>query len=623
LAPAFAQTYGAAGTLAVRYETVKKQSDDPRVTSHVALFKREATAGERLPIAAPIKKDIPPKDEPDERTFRDMTAPYICEFVGTFILVFTFATCVYTSEATRSHHSGGRLQDGNASLHANATKTRGPRHPDNTLVPEGLKEMTWTPMAIGCLVTVLVYASGPVSGGHFNPAISLSCYMARKMSAFRCLSYTLLQLLAGLAAGLIFEIVFLARVPSIAPLANGFGQAAAIEILFTTMLCFVVLNVSTSKRNNPENHRNQFFALAIGFVIIAAGYAGGNISGAVLNPAISLGLDWDAIHGGWAFQYAIVELVGGLLAALLFRLCRAEDFQEASIFPDGQVANDVSLYVPPLPVRMFSELLGTFFLVLVVGLSITMLSPATALSAGVALSSMIYALGDVSGGYFNPAVTLAIVLSGRDKCSYRDGGYYVLSQLLGAAFASMVMTSAHHHGPTADMHFGLLGSSNNYNWGAVVSVEILFTSFLCWVVLAVATSDKYTVQRGNFYFALAIGFSVLVGAYASGTISGGYLNPAVAFGIAIEGCPDFSSNAKVEDAGISWPSFTDNILQAIAIFCQIIAYFMIWIEYVICELIGALLAVLVFRFTHPAEYRPNDLMPFWSSEESKSVPKGV
>merc|ERR1719482_1826122 len=100
--------------------------------------------------------------------------------------------------------------------------------------------------------------------------------------------------------------------------------------------------------------------------------------------------------------------------------------------------------MPPLPVRMFSELLGTFFLVLVVGLSVTMLSPATALSAGVALSSMIYALGDVSGGHFNPAVTVAVIASGRDKLDPKIAGIYIGCQLAGGILAAFTYAALHH-----------------------------------------------------------------------------------------------------------------------------------------------------------------------------------
>jgi len=507
----------------------------------------------------------PYPEPPRELTRWESTAPYICEFVGTFLLVFTAASCSYTGDKG------------------------------------------WTPTAVGCALVVIVYSVGYVSGGHLNPAVTLSVFLAKKITAFKAACYVVVQVFAGLLAGCFFEVVFLTHSSWVKPVAPfHFAQAAVFEVLYTAMLCFVWLNVSSAVRNNPENDKNQFFALAIGFVVIAAGYAGGNISGAVLNPSLALGLDlagwWRGAGVQWGFLYALVELCGGILAALLFRICRPEDYMDTRHSYDGHHIDDITSYVPSSSVRLFSEFVGTFFLVLTFGLNVIMMSAATAWSVSAALLSMVYALANVSGGHFNPAVTAAVVLSGRGKCSRQDGYLYVLVQLLGGIAASALVSYMHQHGPTAAVQFGLLGATGVYHWSAVATVEIFFTFMLTYVVLAVATSDEYTVSstrsRQNFYFALAIGFAMCAGNFASAPVSGGYLNPAVALSFAVEGMPNFVAEAHVK----GWPGFSDDILQVISIVCKFVRYFGYFLLYFLFELIGAAMAACVFRLTHPAEY---------------------
>merc|ERR1719515_327832 len=120
------------------------------------------------------------------------------------------------------------------------------------------------------------------------------------------------------------------------------------------MLCLVVLNVACS----GKNEFNQYYGIAIGFVIIAAGHAAGPISGGCFNPAVAFGIDISStgLGFGWCFAYTAYEFTGGALAALLFRLTRPEEWQAEA--PYGLVRKCVS------------EFIGTFFLVLTVGLNV-------------------------------------------------------------------------------------------------------------------------------------------------------------------------------------------------------------------------------------------------------------
>jgi len=137
---------------------------------------------------------------------------------------------------------------------------------------------------------------------------------------------------------------------------------------------------------------------------------------------------------------------------------------------------------------------------------------------------MIYALGDVSGAHFNPAVTLAIFCSKLcPDLTAADMGMYMITQILGGIAAAFTYAGI-HHGKSFP-----LGPGAGYGWVQVSVAEIVFTFVLCLVVLCAAVSPK---TKTDSMFGLAIGSCVTVGGFAIGSISGGSLNPAVSFGIA-------------------------------------------------------------------------------------------
>jgi aquaporin Z len=167
------------------------------------------------------------------------------------------------------------------------------------------------------------------------------------------------------------------------------------------------------------------------------------------------------------------------------------------------------------------ELIGTFFLVLTVGLCVLkpdagVIAP---LAIGSALMVMIYAGGHISGAHYNPAVTLAVWIRGR--CATADVVPYWIAQFAGAALAGL--TVIYLRGD-----FGSPGPDPSV--AKAFLVEFLFTFALAYVVLNVATSKA---TAGNSFYGLAIGFTVMVGAFSVGSISGAAFNPAVAIGVTI------------------------------------------------------------------------------------------
>jgi aquaporin Z len=205
--------------------------------------------------------------------------------------------------------------------------------------------------------------------------------------------------------------------------------------------------------------------------------------------------------------------------------------------------------------KYIAEFIGTFFLVLTIGCTVI---PAAAgviapLAIGAALMVMIYAGGHVSGAHFNPAVTLAVFIRG--KCDAKDVLPYWLAQILAGIAAALVSVF-------------LVGKSGTpmqiSNIPAAFVAEFLFTFALAYVVLNSATAKG---TAGNSFYGLAIGMTVMVGAFSVGAISGGAFNPAVAVGVAV----------------MNLVSFSD-----------------IWIH-IVADLAGGLMAGLTFKFLNPSD----------------------
>ena len=200
------------------------------------------------------------------------------------------------------------------------------------------------------------------------------------------------------------------------------------------------------------------------------------------------------------------------------------------------------------------EFIGTFFLVFTIGMAV--LKPDSAgdfapLAIGSALMVMIYAGGHISGGHFNPAVTLGVFLRG--KCPITDVPFYMVAQVLGA-IAAAILVPIVKGTPITDTKTLVVVPA--------LLAEFLFTFALVWVVLNSATSKD---TAGNSNYGLAIGFTVLTGAFAVGAVSGGAFNPAVAVGLSVL-------------KKVSWSSF--------------------WI-YLVAQFGAAAVAAIAFKFTNP------------------------
>jgi aquaporin Z len=201
------------------------------------------------------------------------------------------------------------------------------------------------------------------------------------------------------------------------------------------------------------------------------------------------------------------------------------------------------------------ELIGTFFLVLTVGCTVIEkgAGPLAPLAIGASLMVMVFAGGHISGGHYNPAVTLGVWLRG--KCDTKDVAPYMISQIIGAAIAAFIVKFFKAGTPI---------SAGSISTLPALLAEFLFTFALVYVVLNVATAKG---TANNSFYGLAIGMTVMTGAFAVGNISGGAFNPAVAIGVTLMGLS-------------TWPN--------------------IWIFF-LAELLAGAVAAFTFKAVNPAE----------------------
>ncbi|CAK0842129.1 unnamed protein product, partial [Prorocentrum cordatum] len=326
----------------------------------------------------------------------------------------------------------------------------------------------------------------------------------------------------------------------------GWVNAGLAELLYTFVLVFVVLNVAASRAASES--KNEYYGLAIGFVVVAGAYGAGAVSGGCFNPAVAIGIDLASWNLGffWSMIYVLFEIAGAALACGLFMVCRPDEFRRAG--------DPLTPTEPKIGTKMVSEFIGTYILVLTVGLNVLAGSQAAAFS--------------IAAPPPPPRALPWVLRHHRSQLPAMPVSSYLAAQVAGgiAAAGTYVLIYVGRSFP--------LGGEENlspHKWGQIFIAELVFTFTLCLVVLCVAASEINCVKN---YFGLAIGSCVTVGGFAIGGISGGSLNPAVSFGIGT-------------GAGLT---------TSFSLFQQLFRALM----YSLIEILGGLLAAAVFVSTHGA-----------------------
>jgi len=210
---------------------------------------------------------------------------YLVEFIGTFFLVFTIGM---------------------------------------TVIAPGAGDMA--PLAIGSCLAVMIFAGGHISGGHFNPAVTIGVWLRGKCPTRDVVPYFGAQFAAGLVASLAVKALKTGLVAKAAamtgPMTPEILPALLAEFLFTFALVWVVLNTATAKGTSG----NSFYGLAIGFTVLTGAYAVGGISGGAFNPAVALGLCLMGIVAwGSIWIYLVACSAAAVVAALAFKALDSGD----------------------------------------------------------------------------------------------------------------------------------------------------------------------------------------------------------------------------------------------------------------------------------------------------------
>jgi glycerol uptake facilitator-like aquaporin len=351
-----------------------------------------------------------------------------------------------------------------------------------------------------------------------------------------------------------------------------------------------------TKKAEIDGKPPPFFGIAIGFVIIAGGYGGGTVSGGCFNPAVALGVNFmsPSVKSLYLPIYMAAEMAGAFIAVTVFHLvrkeCKIEAFEHYGKLQ--QICNKIEEKFDP---EDTCELIGTFLLTLTWALNtLAAESELPSAAAGVwsiaaCLMSLIYATGDISGGLFNPALTLAAL--GRfygtnegigeknaqgnydrlcdPKMSSKEGPKYLIAQGIGgAAGAACSFFVTFHWPPAANVGPEKKPNGDHYGIGQAFFAEFFGTFLLAFVVLSVALVKK---PKAPEYNAFAIGGCIVAAGYGFAPLSGGVLNPAIAL--------------------------ANGVLRGVIFTTAAPAL------YILAEALGGVAAAAVFKFlTHTSEY---------------------
>jgi aquaporin Z len=200
-----------------------------------------------------------------------------------------------------------------------------------------------TALAFGLVLLALVYAIGPVSGGHLNPAVTLGALLSGRIKAVEAGAYWIAQFVGGILGALLLWAV-VARSPlynrSTTGLgANGWGAASLVhismwgaflvEIILTAVFVYVILTVTGKDRSSATA------GLVIGLTLTVIHLVGIALTGTSVNPARSLGpaliVGGSALSQVWLF--IVAPLIGAVVAAGLDRLLNQKAEAEAATVP--------------------------------------------------------------------------------------------------------------------------------------------------------------------------------------------------------------------------------------------------------------------------------------------------
>jgi len=217
---------------------------------------------------------------------------YLAELLGTFALVFSGTGAIVIDTVT----AGGVTHVGIA-------------------------------FTFGLIVMAMIYALGDASGAHFNPAVTIGFFLAKRFRGACVLPYIGSQLLGGILASAVLRLLFgnIARLGATLP-AGPAMQSFGLEVILTAILMFVILSVATGSKE-----QGLMAGIAIGGTVGLEAMFAGPVCGASMNPVRSIAPALVSGHLEFLWVYIIAPLVGAALAVPCWLVTRSDPATPASL----------------------------------------------------------------------------------------------------------------------------------------------------------------------------------------------------------------------------------------------------------------------------------------------------
>ena len=386
-------------------------------------------------------------------------------------------------------------------------------------------------ITIGATVTAITYAGGHLTGGLYNPALTVATAIRGKIDFGLCCAYIAIQLCAGLLGALSSMCLKYTE-------ATGFighpvvgkdvsdGSACLAEIVVTFALCHTFLHVATT----VTQANNSYYGLATGLTVLSGTISVGGVSGACFNPAVAMltlvhkwqmwsqadFASFETIETGAdkVWIHVLGPLVGAIFAGVLFLATHPREL-------DGQPAVCPGSIKPrEAAAPLLIEFMGTFFIAFTYAcatVAAPQLGQLAAFSVGCMAASQIYAGGVTSGAHYNPAITLAVLVR-RKLVEYHSSGSRLKQRLVtplalmfmavqsvaalcAGGVARVVMDSGPGETPVGfpALQRGTIGDVDSvWPQGRAFFGGMVATSVLAYVVLHSFTSEKTTGKPKYF-----------------------------------------------------------------------------------------------------------------------------
>jgi len=355
----------------------------------------------------------------------------------------------------------------------------------------------------GFMRMALVYCAAPLTLGHFNPCVTAAIWFRGKLALSSALYLFVAQHIGGLIGAMCVRYwLGGAAFATAIPMPNISNNRAFLgESMYATLLVLVYLHACTTE----SCRGNNYYGMAVGFAQLAGRLVLAKPTGGAFNPAIVAGLYALNNSGKNLWMYYFGPFVGSGVACVFFVIMAPDEyFKDEEVFKKQTPGILKKILIDFDCAKYFTEFVGTWILTQTAILG----------NAGFTLMAIVYMGGYISGGQYNPALTIGCWARG--LMTWKTCLLYCISQFLGALVG----------GGIAKFLNGSYLQCGYTSAGRAFLAEWMWTLLLVLVVLSTASPKR----ESNNYYGLAIGAIVLTGDSFFGEWTNGMFNPAVGLG---------------------------------------------------------------------------------------------